>query len=71
MMTIVMYCDRCGIELKPDVRGAGRVRLGPREWALHLCPAHQEEMRELIFKFCADASPREVKQPSRSGRADV
>lgn len=71
MMTIVMYCDRCGDEIEPNVPGGGRLRLGNREWAIHLCRAHQKELLTIVFKFCEDERPREVKQPSLSARADL
>lgn len=70
MMTIVMYCDRCGEEIDPGINGGVRVRTGSLELALHLCAAHQKELRSLVKKFCEDAPPRDVKQPSLSGRAD-
>jgi ribosomal protein S11 len=63
MMTIVMYCDRCGSEISASTAGGVRLRTGKRELSLHLCQTHQDDLRELVQDFCEQGDPREV-QPS-------
>lgn len=65
---IQMFCDRCGDEIRADVNGGARLRTANRELAFHLCPAHQKELRVLVDDFCTENAPREVSQPTLSGR---
>lgn len=63
MMTIVMYCDRCGSEIPAATAGGVRLRTGKRELSFHLCSGHQDDLRGLVLDFCEQGDPREV-QPS-------
>lgn len=60
MMTIVMYCDRCGGEIPAETLGGVRVRTGKHELAFHLCARHQEDLQDLVRDFCEQGEPREV-----------
>lgn len=65
---IQMFCDRCGVEIPSSVNGGARLRTANRELAFHLCAAHQRELREVVGDFCEQNAPREVGQPTLSGK---
>lgn len=63
MMTIRMYCDKCGVEIPSSESGGARLRTGKQELSFHLCPEHAAELRQAVRRFCEAGEPREV-QPS-------
>lgn len=58
---IVMYCDRCGKKVPPDVKGGGRIRVGDQEKAFHICPEDAELLLEKLDEFCEANLPRNAK----------
>jgi hypothetical protein len=58
---IEMYCDQCGELIDENVNGGVRLRTANRELVCHLCPEHQEAIRNYLINFCKEEPPRETK----------